>query len=469
MSERELCFLPATELAGLLRRGAVSAVEVLDAHLARIERANPELNAIVTLTAEAARRAAREADERRARGEPLGVLHGIPIAHKDLTDTAGVRTTYGSPLFRDHVPTQDSLLVERIRAAGAISVGKTNVPEFGAGSQTFNEVFGTTLNPYDLARTSGGSSGGAAVALASGMVPLADGSDLGGSLRNPASFCNVVGFRPSAGRVPTWPAEDAWFTMGVDGPMARTVEDAALLLSVLAGPDPRSPLARSEPGRSFAPPLHRQVKGTRIAWVRDLGLPFEPAVRAVVDRARPVLESLGCVVEDAEPSLTGAEEVFSTWRAWYFAMRLSRFLEREPERLKDTVRWNVEEGLRLTGQDLARAEILRTRLFHRLRAFMESYPFFVLPTVQVVPFDARTPYPTEIEGVAMRSYLDWMRSCSLISATGHPALSVPAGFTPEGLPVGLQIVGRLGDDLGVLRLGAAFEAATRWWRRRPPI
>jgi len=299
------------------------------------------------------------------------------------------------------------------------------------------------------------------------MIPIADGSDLGGSLRNPASFCNVVGVRPSAGRVPTWPAEVAWFTMGVDGPMARTVDDVALLLSVMAGPDPRSPSAIPEPGSAFAPPIDPDVRGLRVAWVKDLGLPFDPEVRAVIDGQRPVLQSLGCLVEDAEPSLAGADEVFAIWRAWYFAMRLGRFHERDPGSLKDTVRWNVEQGLALSGQDLARAEMLRTRLYHRLRAFMSHFDAFVLPTVQVIPFDAGTPYPTSIDGVGMNSYLDWMRSCSLISATGLPALSVPAGFTDGGLPVGLQIVGRYHDDHTVLRLGRALEDATGHWRRHP--
>lgn len=468
MDPAELCFLPATRLAALLRRGEVRARGVMEAHLQRIADTNPGLNAIVTLDADGAMDRARAADRRLERGEALGPLHGLPVAHKDLQDTAGMRTTYGSLLFRDHVPTRDSLLVERLRAAGAVALGKTNTPEFGAGSQTFNAVFGATRNPYHPRLTPGGSSGGAAAALAAGMVPIADGSDLGGSLRNPASFCNVVGFRPSAGRVPAWPVEAAWFTLAVDGPMARTVADAALLLSALAGPDPRAPICLPEPGAVFATPLDRDFRGVRVAWVRDLGLPFDPEVLRVVAAQRATFEALGCVVEDAEPGLAGADEVFTILRAWYMALRLERFLARDRDRLKDTVVWNVEQGLRLTGRDLARAEVLRTRLFHRVRAFMERYPFFVLPTVQVLPFPVEVEYPEEIAGTRMASYLDWMKSCCLISALEAPALSVPAGFTPDGLPVGLQIVGRRQDDLGVLQLGHAFEQATGFGRRRPP-
>jgi amidase len=464
----DLCFLPAAELAALIRRRELSAVEVADAHLARIAEANPVLNAIVTLDAERALERARAADRALAGGEAVGPLHGLPVAHKDLQDTAGMRTTYGSRLFRDHVPTRDSLLVERLARAGAIALGKTNTPEFGAGSQTFNAVFGATRNPWDPRLTCGGSSGGAAVALAAGMVPLADGSDLGGSLRNPASFCNVVGFRPSPGRVPAWPVEAAWFTLGVDGPMARSVADAALLLSAMAGPDPRAPLALPEPGARFAAPLDRDFRGVRVAWARDLGLPFDPGVLAVVGARRGAFESLGCEVEDAEPGLAGAEEVFTTLRAWYFALRLERFVARQRDQLKDTVIWNVEQGLRLSGRDLARAEVLRTRLFHRMRSFMERYEFLVLPTTQVPPFPVETEYPAEIAGIPMRDYLEWMKSCWLISATEHPALSVPAGFTAGGLPVGLQIVGRRRDDWGVLQLGHAFEQATGAGRRRPP-
>src|SRR5262245_58931662 len=461
MSDADLCFLPATELARRIRARELSSRDAVAAHLRHIERVNPRVNAIVTLTADQAMREAAAADERLARGDSIGPLHGVPVAHKDLQETKGVRTTYGSLIYKDNVPSFDSLVVERLKAAGAISLGKTNTPEFGAGSQTFNAVFGATLNPYDLTKTCGGSSGGAAVALACGMVPLADGSDMGGSLRNPASFCNVVGLRPSPCRVPSWPTERAWFTLSVDGPMARTVADAALMLSVLAGPDPRSPIALCQDGRRFAAPLDRDFRGVRVAWTGGLGLPYEPAVRQAVNRQRGTFESLGCVVEDAEPDFTGADEAFEAWRAWSFELVLGKELRRNRDRLKDTVVWNVEEGARLTGPQLGRAEVLRTRLYHRVRIFMQRSEFLVLPVSQVLPFDVNQQYVTEIDGVKMGTYIDWMKSCYFISTIGNPALSVPCGFSDGGgLPVGLQIVGRHHDDLGVLQLGHAFEQAT---------
>ncbi|MBM4186858.1 MAG: amidase [Gemmatimonadetes bacterium] len=459
----DLCFESATTLARLIREREVSAREVTMAHLARIDRINPAVNAIVTLVPERALAAAERADQALGRGEPIGPLHGLPIAHKDLQETAGIRTTYGSPIYRDLIPAADSLLVQRCRAAGAICLGKTNTPEFGAGSQTFNPVFGATRNPYALDRTVGGSSGGAAAALATGMLPIADGSDMGGSLRNPASFCNVVGIRPSPGRVPSQ-GELGWFTLAVDGPMARTVADAALLLSALAGPDPRSPISLEIPGERFRQPLGRDFAGVRLAWTGGCGLPFEPDVVNVVDRHRQVFESLGLVVEDAAPDLAGLDEAFLAWRAWYFEMALGPEYAKTPDLLKDSIRWNVEAGRAITGPDLARAEVGRTAAYHRVRRFMERYQFFVLPTVQVLPFSVDQPYPTEIDGRPMASYLDWMRSCYLISALGNPCISVPAGFSAAGLPVGLQIVGRHRDDWGVLQLAHAFEQAAGGWR-----
>ncbi len=464
----DLYFLPATELAKLLRDKQISAREVMTAHLNQIERVNPKVNAIVILTAEQALAEADRADEALMRGENLGPLHGLPVAHKDLQPTRGVRTTYGSPIYRDHVPDEDSLVVERIKRAGAISIGKTNVPEFGAGSQTFNQVFGATRNPYDLTKISGGSSGGAASALACGLVPLADGSDMGGSLRNPANFCNVVGLRPSPGRVPSYPTELGWFTLSVDGPMARTVADVALLLSVLAGPDSRSPISISEHGSDFARPLGRDFKGTRVAWV-NLDLPYEPEVIRAVDSTRSIFESLGCIVEEAEPNLADADEIFKAWRAWGFEAGLSAEYQTHKEQLKDTVIWNIEQGLSLTGPQLARLEIKRTQLYHRLREFMQRYEIMILPVSQVLPFDVNTPYPTEINGVKMTTYIDWMKSCYFISAVGNPAISVPGAFTESGLPVGVQIVGRHNDDWGVLQLAYAFEQATQLWKRRPVV
>jgi len=470
MPNIELCFTPATQLAQRLRAKQLSAVELLEAHLAQIERVNPRVNAIITLVAEQAIAQAHAADAALARGDTIGPLHGLPIAHKDLFPTKGIRTTSGSPIYANHIPDHNALIIERIQRAGAITIGKTNVPEFGAGSQTFNPVFGATLNPYDTSKTCGGSSGGAAVALACGMIPIADGSDMGGSLRNPAGYCNVVGLRPSPGRVPSWPTEHGWNTLSVDGPMARTVADVALLLSAIAGPDPRSPIALAEPGGRFAQPLDRDFRATRIAWSRDLGgLPIDARVTAALDAQRPTFEALGCTIDDREPDFTHADEIFKVLRAWSFESSASELLRTQRDQLKDTVIWNIEAGLRLSGPDIARAERQRTALYQRMHEFMETYEFLICPVSQVPPFDVTQPYIREINGVPMETYIDWMRSCYYISVTGHPAISVPCGFTPEGLPVGVQIVGRHQDEMGLLQLAYAVEQATELWKRRPTL
>jgi amidase len=470
MPSQEICFLTATELARLIQAKDLSAKEVMEAHLTQIEMVNPKVNAIVTLLPEQAMAEAIAADETLAQGRELGALHGLPVAHKDLVPTRGIRTTSGSIVFKDFVPQENGLIVERLKKAGAITIGKTNTPEFGAGSQTYNEVFGETLNPYDTSKTCGGSSGGAAVALACGMLPIADGSDMGGSLRNPASFCNVVGFRPSPGRVPTWPELVGWFPLTVEGPMARTVQDTALMLSTISGPDPRSPIAISEPASLFSGPLERDFKGVRVAWSPDLGgLPVDPRVTAVIQAQRHVFESLGCLVDDAEPDFTDADEVFKVWRAWRFELAFGELLQAHGDLLKETVIWNIEEGVNLSGPQIGRAERKRTELYHRMRKFMETYEFLILPVSQLPPFDVRERWVTEINGVKMDTYIDWMKSCYYITVTGLPAISVPCGFTPEGLPVGIQIVGRHQADFGVLQLAYAFEQATNFWKRRPPV
>ena len=460
----------ACELREELSHRRVSAREVVEAHLSRIEALNPRLNAIVTLDADQARTAAAAADEAQAKGRELGSLHGLPIVHKDLFVTAGMRTTFGSQVFADHVPTETALIVQRERAAGAISLGKTNTPELGAGSQTFNEVFGATANPYAQDRTCGGSSGGSAVALAAGMAPLADDSDLGGSLRNPASFCNVVGLRPTPGRVPRWPTPAPRFPFNVHGPMARTVADTALLFDAIAGPDPRAPLSGRWPAAPLSGRLERNLTDVRVAWSQTLGgLPMEPAVLNALAPVRSLLEELGCVTEDAEPDLSGADEVFVVWRAWYFELAFGDLLDRHRHQLKDTVVWNIEAGRALTGPQLGTAERLRAALDERCRQFQEQFEFLVLPVCQVVPFAIDQPYVTRINEVALDTYLDWMKSCYRISVTGLPAASVPAGFTPDGLPVGLQVVGRPGDELGTLQLAHAIEQATNASRRRPVL
>jgi amidase len=470
----DLCAKDAVTLAGMLRRREASAREVIAAHIARIEALDGAVNAVVTRCFDAALAKAAVADAALARGESTGLLHGLPVAHKDLFDTAGVRTTHGSPLFAENVPSRDALVVQRMSAAGAISLGKTNVPEFGAGSHTVNPVFGATRNPFDLTRSAGGSSGGAAAALAARMICLADGGDLGGSLRNPASFCNVVGLRPSPGRVPDWPFSDVADVLGVAGPMARTVADVALLLMVLSGPDPRVPLALDAAPPVAGPDqiaglLERDLRGVRVAWSADLGLPVEPAVLETLAPARQVLADLGCEVIDAAPDLSGADFVFRTWRAFRFATNLGPLLRQHPGQIGPNVTWNIERGLELSVADLGSATLWQAALAERVSAFFDSYEVLACPVTQVVPFDVTLDWVHDIDGHPQHTYLDWMASAYLISVTGLPAISVPAGFTPDGLPVGLQLVGRRRADWALLGVARAVEAATGHGRTVPPL
>lgn len=469
MSMPDLYLRSASDLARMLRRREVSAVEVVEAHLAQIDRVNGATNAIVTLTPETAVAEARRLDRALVSGDDIGPLHGVPVVHKDLHDTAGVRTTYGSTIYSSHVPDRDAVIVSRMRAAGAISVGKSNTPEFGTGSQTYNAVFGATRNPYDLAMTPGGSSGGSAAALGARMVPFASGTDMGGSLRNPASFCNVVGFRPSAGVVPQGPSESAWASLAVDGPMARSVDDVALMLSVVAGFDPWSPIAWPGDGSCFRPPLRAEVRGLRVAWGSALGgLPIAPEVRSVLDESGlAALETLGCVVDEAEPDFTGAEESFRTLRAWHYASWFADEYANHRAELNSDTAWNVECGLGLSGADLARAERLRSRLHQELVRFFERYDVLALPVSPVTPFPVEQPWVREIAGEEQHTYLDWMRAAYYVSATGLPAVSVPCGFTDSGLPIGVQFVGRPAGDLDLLRFAHAFESVDEVGRILP--
>ena len=458
----DLCTSTAVDLTALLARGEVSAVEVLNAHLKWIDQRNPALNAICTLDRDRARADARAADELRRR-DPYAAaakpLLGLPTAVKDLVTTKGIRTTFGSPIFANNVPDVDALIVERIRRAGAIVIGKTNTPEFGAGSQTFNPVFGKTRNPWDPSRTCGGSSGGAAAALASGMLPIADGSDLGGSLRNPASFCGVVGFRPTPGRVPRVPPEQGWDDLAVLGPMGRTVADAALLFSVIAGPDSRDPISLARPSEPFHPVEPLDLSGLRLGWTPNLGrYPVEREVVQVCEAALPVFRDLGAEVEEAVPDLSGADSIFRTLRANLFADKLEPLLTDHRHQMKDTVIEEIERGLALTGPEVATAQAERTRLHCRVVDFFELYDALLLPTVQVLPFDIDRPYPTQVDGQSMATYTDWMASCYSITVTGCPAISVPCGAA-SGLPVGLQIVTPRASDRLTLAIAAAFESA----------
>lgn len=457
----------AREMAAAVRDRRISARELLDLHLSRIAERNPELHAIVSLDVERARAGAAAADQHLASGRPVGPLHGLPFAFKDTHAVAGWRTTYGSPLFVDHVPAADELLVERIRRAGVVTIGRTNVPEFAAGSHTFNRLFGTTRNPVDPSRSAGGSSGGAAAALAAGMVPLADGSDMGGSLRNPASFCGVVGLRPSLGRVPEWPRLNQWETTSVGGPLARDVADLALLLSVIAGPDPRAPLALGEPGVAFAPPASGPLgrgpavlRGLRVALAPDLGgaLEVDHAVAAVVEAAGRTLAAARASVASAWPDLATADDTFRTLRAWHFQASYGELLARHPDDFKPSLADNIRAGASLTGADVARAYAQRTQLGETMRLFFGTHDVLVLPVSQVPPFPAEQEFPTAINGKEMASYLDWMRSAYVITVTGCPAIAVPAGTTPDGLPVGIQIVARHGAEAFLLEVAAAFEA-----------
>jgi amidase len=442
----------------------------MSAFLAQIARHNPRLNAIVAkLDDEACLALADAADHALGNGGRPGPLHGLPTAFKDLEPAVGFPQTKGSPIYRDFMPAEDSLIVERIRRAGAIPIGKTNVPEFGMGSQTYNSVYGTTRNPYDPSKTAGGSSGGAAAALASGMLPFADGGDLGGSLRNPANFNNIVALRPSVGLVPMAPVQIPFVGVSVKGPMARSVADVAWLLSILAGADPRDPTSFPSDAASFAGPLDRDLKGVRIAWCLDLGgLPLDRRVRSVLEAQRKTFEDLGCSVEDACPDLGGVNEIFLTLRKWASWNTNGALLAEHRAVMKPEAVEEIESGRSVSGEDVARALTQQGLLLERVRVFQQRYEFFVCAVNQVPPFDADVPWPKSIDGVAMENYVAWMKTAYWISTICRPAISVPAGFTADGLPVGIQIVGRFRDDLNVLKMAHAFEQATAFGQRRPP-
>jgi len=462
----DLVHLSAVSLAEKLASGSLSAVEVVTAHLGRIDEVNPTVNAIVSMRdREEILADAAAAD---ASG-PTGPLHGLPVAVKDLQDVAGLRTSLGSATTPDVPAAADGLVAARLRSAGAIIVGKTNTPEFGTGSHTFNEVFGTTRNPWNLDRIAGGSSGGAAAALASRMVPIADGSDLGGSLRNPAAMCGVVGLRPSVGRVPNPVAPTTHLRLGVEGPMGRTVADAALVLSALAGPNDRDPLARPEPGDVFAPPLPTTTTAT-LAWGGDLGLfTCDPEQLSICETAARSISTVGGSFEEAAPALPHAESIFRVLRGAGYAGTASRFPEGALARTKQTVRDNVAFGESLTVGDILEAEERKADLHRTMSNFFDEYDVLALPTTQVPAFPVEVEYPTEINGVEMADYLSWMMSCCVITATGCPAISIPAGFTDDGLPVGLQLVARLGHERQLLEIASAIEAAQPWYNRTPRI
>jgi len=471
-----LVVMGAVDLARALRARTVSCAEVMATYLDHIGRMNPRVNALVSLLdAESLMQQARVRDAQLTRGEYLGPLHGLPHAVKDLAFTAGIRTTRGSPLC-DAIPEHDSILVERLRTRGAILIGKTNTAELGLGSQTYNPVFGTTLNAYHPGKTAGGSSGGAAVALALRMVPVADGSDMMGSLRNPAAYNNVFGFRPSAGSVPAASAELFLDPLSVWGAMGRSVPDVALLMSVIAGPDERDPLATGEDPAEFLQPLERSLQGTRLGWLGDLGgyLPMEPGILELGRAACRVFEALGCEVEEARLPCSPAE-LWDAWlklRHWLVAGELEA-LYRDPvarARLKPEARWEVERAQPLSALDVYHASAARSRWYAAAQALFERYQQLLLPSAQLFPFDASIPWPKSVNGVAMDTYHRWMEVVVPASLLGGPVLNVPIGFGAQDLPMGLQIIGRRHADLAVLALGHAYDLETQWVSRRlPPL
>ena len=458
------------DLARKIHARSVSAREVMAEFLKQIDRHNPKLNAIVAkLDDDVCLALADAADREIDRDDkPNGLLLGLPIAFKDLEPAIGFPQSKGSPIFRDFVPDTDSVLVERLKKAGAIPIGKTNVPEFGMGSQTYNTVYGTTLNPYDTTKTAGGSSGGAAVAVATGMLPFADGSDLGGSLRNPANFNNLVALRPSIGLVPNAPTANPFVNLSVKGILARSVDDLAFGLSIVSGFDERDPQS-FESGRFFSSVQSELPSGVRVAWCPDLGgLPLDPRVRKVLEGQRRTFETLGCIVEDACPDFGDVNEIFLTLRQWASWNTYKELLAHRRAELKPEAQAEIEAGSRLSGEDVARALMAQAQLLDRMRVFQDKYRFLICAVNQVPPFDASEHWPKSINGVAMENYIAWMKSTYWISATCRPAISVPAGFTDEGLPVGIQIVGRYRRDYSVLQLAHAFEDATGFGKHRPP-
>lgn len=464
-------FWPATVQRAALENLEISAVELLDVHLDRIAAANPVINAIVTHSDGEARRHAAAADEAIARDLPRGLLHGLPLAFKDTDDAVGMPSTFGSPVFRENFPEHDTVAVGRVRAAGTIVVGKTNVPEFATGSHTVNPLFGATRNPYHLGKSAGGSSGGAAAALASGMIPLATGSDMGGSLRNPASFCNVIGVRPTAGRIPGWPTADAWQGMLVSGPMARTAQDAALLLAVMAGDDIRSPLSLPGDGSEFLTPLDSDLGGIRIGWSRTLGaLEVDPRVTETLDsNGRTGLGELGATLVDVEPDIGEFDDVFRTLRAIDFADGFGALVDAHRDELGPLLVSEVDLGRTMSLDDFHRARHRRTELYHRFSSLFAGIDVLAAPAAAVLPFDVTEPWVRSINSVVQPDYLEWMRAAWRVTPTGFTALSVPCGFSADGLPVGMQLIAPPRSELLLLRLAHEFERRRPYGQVRPAV
>jgi amidase len=473
----DIVMMDARRLAAAIAAKKLSCVEVMTAFLDHIARFNPKVNAIVALQdREKLLAQARERDAQLARGEKMGPLHGLPHAVKDLQPVKGIVSTSGSPILKNFVPSADSIPVERMRAAGVIFIGKTNTPEFGLGSHTYNPVYGATHNAYDQSKSAGGSTGGGAVALAMRMLPLADGSDFGGSLRNPAGWNNVVGLRNSIGVVPS-AGEDVWMPgMSVTGAMGRSVSDLALLLSTQAGYDPRAPMSLDGSGSRFLSPLEANFKGKRIGWLNDLGgaAPYEPGVLDVCQDALKSFETIGCTVETATPnaSVEDAWQAFVKLRQFQQGANFRIFYNDPAKRalLKPEAIYEIEGGMKLSAFDLANASIARTHWSNAFHKLFDHYDFLVMPTAQLFAFDINEHWPHQIAGKTMRTYHEWMVAVCMVTLTGCPSLAVPAGFSPSGQPMGLQIIAPVHHDLDCLKLGHAYEQATNWTAKHlPPL
>lgn len=471
----DLCYMPAYAIADLVKTNKVSPTEVVRTFLKRIEKINPSINAYCTVAEEQALNAAVELEEIIKAGMAPGPLAGVPVSIKDVTLTKGIRTTFGSLLYKDYVPEVDSLVVERLKAAGAIIMGKTNTPEFAAGGSTYNDLFGPTRTPYNTAYNSGGSSGGSAAAVAAGLCAAAEGNDLGGSLRIPASFCGIVGMRPSPGRIPFYPNDLYWDTMSLEGPMARNVEDLALMFDVLAGPDRRSPVALMPKESSFFESVKQNLSNKcnfKIAWSDNLNLtPVDHEVLEVARRSIKTFEQLGCTVTEKSPDFSGLQETAAVLRGVRYAALYQDELEKPEflELVNPNIIGNARQGLALTAAAIAKADQHRSRLWQQMLGFFEQYDLIAVPTVPIKPFPADTEYPTEINGQEMKSYIDWIMLTYAFSVTGLPALSIPCGWTEEGFPVGLQLAGKPGGERELLIAAACFEKHSPWQDRRPPL
>lgn len=472
MDTTTLCYTSAVQQAEMVRQREISPVEIVEAYLARIEAVNPLINAYCTVAPEQARAAAKDAESKVQRGEELGLLHGVPVSIKDLTETAGIRTTWGSRIYENHIPTHDALVVEKLKQAGAIVLGKTNTPEFGAGANTFNDVFGPTKNPWRLTHTPAGSSGGAAAALAAGLCPIAEGSDLAGSVRTPASFCNVVGLRPSPGRIPVYPSSLAWGSLSVLGPMARTVADTALMLSVVAGSDDRSPTSvPANPSEFLEAVRQPDIKGWKVAWSPDLGFaPVDKVVVEICQQAAQVFSTeLGCEVEEASPDMHDAPYIFQTLRAGLMVANHGDKLVKWRDKMQPNLVWNIEQGFKLSAAELGKAEVARSAYYQRVRRFFDKYDLLLVPAASTLPFPYEIVSPPEVGGRQMSNYVEWLGVTYGITLAGLPSICVPCGWSEDGLPVGIQIVGRRLAEASILRAAAAFEQARPWADRRPAL